>query len=150
MMIVVEHSTQARAALDGCSAISDKPFLDDEPVAQSLVVALPVIVLHEFLDGLPQGSFSEQDDPLQARLLDGSHKALRASIEIRRAWRQLNRLHSGSFQDSQEFSGEQGIPVVDQVSLPGQKAFRSVTEVPSDLTHPKAIRLPRHSSDLHF
>src|SRR5215470_19758917 len=80
MMIVVEHSTQARAALDGCSAISDKPFLDDEPVAQSLVVALPVIMLHEFLDGLPQGSFSEQDDPLEARFLDGSDEAFRVGI----------------------------------------------------------------------
>ena len=35
--------------------------LDNQPVAQSLVVALPVIMVHEFPDGLPQGSFSEQD-----------------------------------------------------------------------------------------
>ena len=56
--------------------------------------------------------------------------------QIRRARRQLNRLHAGALQDLQEFSGEQGIPVVDQVSLPGQKAFRSVTEVPSDTGSP--------------
>src|SRR6516162_4992901 len=68
--------------------------------------------------------------------------------QIRRAWRQLNRLHSGGFQDLQEFSGEQRIPVVDQVSLPGQKAFRSVTEVASDLPYPNAIGLPGHSGDL--
>ena len=34
-------------------------------------------MLHEFLDGRPQGSFSEQDDPLQARLLDGFDEAFR-------------------------------------------------------------------------
>src|SRR6516225_9527836 len=49
---------------------------------QSLVVALPVIMLHEFLDGLPQGSFSEQDDPLQARFLDGSDEAFRVGIQV--------------------------------------------------------------------
>src|SRR5262249_29898368 len=59
-----------------------------------------------------------------------------------------HRLHSGGFQDLQEFRSEQGIPVMDQISLTDQKAFRRVTEVPSDLTHPKAIRLPRHSGDL--
>src|SRR5215469_14747135 len=30
---------------DGCSAVSNKRFLDNQPVAQSLVVALPVIQL---------------------------------------------------------------------------------------------------------
>ena len=93
-------------------------------------------------------SLRRAESLFQARFLGGPHKALRVGIEIRGAWRQLNRLHSGGFQDLQEFSGEQGIPVVDQVALPGQKAFRSVTEVASDLTHPKAIGLPGHSGDL--
>ena len=43
-------------------------FLDDQPVAQSLVVALPLIMVHEFPDGLPQGSFSEQDARICERL----------------------------------------------------------------------------------
>src|SRR6516165_2322059 len=70
--------------------------------------------------------------------------------QIRRAWRQLNRLHSGGFQDLQEFRSEQRIPVMNQISLTDQEAFRSVTEVPSDLAHPEPIRLPGHSGDLHF
>src|SRR6516225_7376985 len=106
------------------------------------------MMFNKFVDGLPQGSFSEQNHPLQAGLLDGSDKALRVSIEIRRAWRQLHRLRAGGLQDLQEFRGEQGIPVMNQISLTDQKGFRSVTEVPSDLTHPKPIRLPRHSGDL--
>src|SRR6516162_6008802 len=106
-------------------------------------------MLHEFLDGLPQGSFSEQDDPLEARFLDGSDEAFRVGIQIRRAWRQLNRLHSGAFQDLQEFSGEQRIPVMNQISLTDQKAFRSVTEVPSDLAHPEPLSIPRDSGDLN-
>src|SRR6516164_2796126 len=147
-MIVVQHSPQARAALDGCNAISDKLVRDDEPIVQTLVVALVMVVQHKLVDGPPHGAFAEQNHSFQARLLDGSHKALRVGIEIRRAWRQLNRLHSGGFQDLQEFRSEQGIPVMNQISLTDLEAFRSVTEVTSDLTHPKAIRLPRHSGDL--
>src|ERR1051326_1608677 len=63
-------------------------------------------------------------------------------------WRQLNRSHSGALQDLNEFRSEQGIAVMDKVSLPGQEAFRSTAEIACDLTHPKAVRLPRHSGDL--
>jgi len=64
-MIVVQHSTQARAALDGCSAVSNKLFLDDQPIAQTLVVPLVMIVLHKFMDSLPQRAFSEQNHSFQ-------------------------------------------------------------------------------------
>src|SRR5215470_15234052 len=38
---------------------------------------------------------------------------------------------------------------MDQISLTDQKAFRSVTEVPSDLAHPEPLAIPRDSSDLN-
>ena len=110
-MIVVQHPTQASAAMDGCSPVSDKLFRDDEPIVQTLVVALVMIVQHKLVDGLAHGAFAEQNHSFQARFLDGPHKALRVGIQIRRAWRQLNRLHSGGFQDLQEFPSEQRIPV---------------------------------------
>ena len=75
-IIGVQHSTPPRAALDGCSPVSNKLFLDDEPIVQTLVGALAVIRFNKFVDGLAQGAFSEQNHPLQARLLDGSDKAL--------------------------------------------------------------------------
>src|SRR6516162_6991096 len=37
---------------------------------------------------------------------------------------------------------------MNQISLTDQEAFPSVTEVPSDLTHPEPIRLPGHAGDL--
>src|SRR5215469_10737457 len=103
-------------------------------------------MLHEFLDGLPQGSFSEQDDPLEARFLDGSDEAFRIGIQVRRARWQFQRLHAAALQNLQEFRREQRVAVMDQVSLPGQEAFGSVTEVPSDLAHPKSIRLTGDSA----
>jgi len=58
-VIVVQHSTQPRTALDGCSAVNNKLLLDNQPIVQALVIALPVIMLHEFPDGLPQRTLSE-------------------------------------------------------------------------------------------
>jgi hypothetical protein len=49
---------QPLPAPDRSLASGVRPFLHDQPVAQSLVVALPVIMVHEFPDGLPQRSFS--------------------------------------------------------------------------------------------
>src|SRR6516225_5118096 len=111
--------------------------------AQTLVVALVMVVQHKFVDGPPHRALAEQNHSFQARLLDGSHQALRVGIEIRRAWRQFHRLHAGGCQYLQEFRSEQGIPVMKQISLTDQEAFPSVPEVPSDLTHPEPIRLPR-------
>src|SRR6516225_8679633 len=108
-----------------------------------------MVVQHKFVDGLPHGALAEQNHSFQARLLDGSHKALRVGIEIRRAWRQLHRLHSGGLPDLQEFRSEQRIPVMNQISLTDQEAFLSVTEVPGHLTHPQPVRLPGDSPDLH-
>jgi hypothetical protein len=81
-IIVVQHSAQLLAALDDSCATGARLFLHDEPVAQPLVVPLAMIMHNEFVDGLPQTSFSEQDHPLQAGFLDGSDKALGVGIEI--------------------------------------------------------------------
>ena len=86
--------------------------------AQTLVVALVMVVQHKFVDGPPHRALAEQNHSFQARLLDGSRQALRVGIEIGRAWRQLHRLHAGGLQDLQEFRSEQGIPVMNQVSFP--------------------------------
>src|SRR5215472_2531370 len=61
---------QPLAAPDRSLTSRVRLFLHDQPVAQSLVVALPMIMLHEFPDGLPQRSFSKQDDPFETRFLD--------------------------------------------------------------------------------
>ena len=42
-MIVVEHSTQPRAALEGGSPVRDQLFRYDQPIAQTLVVALVMV-----------------------------------------------------------------------------------------------------------
>ena len=109
-----------------------------------------MVVRYKFMEGLPQSALPKQDQPFQAGLFARSDEAFRVGIQIGRAWRQFHSLHSGAFQDLGEFRGEQRIPIVDQVSLPTQEAFARIAQISHHLAHPKPIRLPRHSSDLHF
>jgi hypothetical protein len=70
-------------------------------------------------------------------------------IQVRGAWRQFHGLHSPALEGLLELYCEQRVPIMDQVSLPDQEAFRRMTEVACELTHPKAVGLPRHSRILH-
>jgi transcriptional regulator with AAA-type ATPase domain len=54
----------------------------DDPVFQSLVIALPVVVLAELPDRPPQGSLPNQDHPIQALRFDRPHEPLRAGVQI--------------------------------------------------------------------
>src|SRR5579859_6356282 len=121
-LIVVQHSTQPPAALDRSCATGARLFPHDQPIAQTLVIPLAMIMLNKLVDGPAHRAFSEQNHPFQAGFLDGSHKAFGVGIQIRRARRQLNGLGSSTLEDLQEFFTEQGIAVMDQVSLPHQKA----------------------------
>src|ERR1700683_3175052 len=84
-VVVVEHAPQPLPALHfTCGA--DVPRLwADETVPQSLMIAFPVIVGYVVLNGGPQRCFSEEDQPLQAGLLDAAHKSLRVGVQIRRS-----------------------------------------------------------------
>jgi hypothetical protein len=58
------------------------------------MVSFVMIMLTKFMDGLPQGPLAEQNHPFQARFLDGSYESFGVGIQIRRARRQLDGLHS--------------------------------------------------------
>ena len=144
-MVVVQHSAQLLAALDRSSAITARFFRDDQPIAEASVIPLVMVVRHKFLNGFSQRTFAEQNYSFQARLLNGSDKALGVAIQIGCAGRRLDGLHSGGLQGLQELGCEQRIPGVEQVPLAGQEAFGRVTEIPCDLAHPKPIRLQSYA-----
>jgi len=135
------------AAPDG-SGISRMGFIsDDQPVAQTLVDSLTMIIGQELTGRLAQRAFSEQDHPVQAGLLDRSGEPLCVGIQIRRPGRQLHGLHSTGGQRPQVLRREQRVAVVDQVLLPRQEAVPSLTETPGRLVHPDSIGLGCDASD---
>jgi len=71
-----------RSSRNRCGQKTNQPL-----VAQPLVVPFETAMGKEFVDRLPQGAFSERDHPVQAGFLDGSDKAFRVGIQIRRTGR---------------------------------------------------------------
>src|SRR5215472_9050074 len=53
-IIVVQHSAQPVAALDGPAPVDMRSWLDDQPVAQSLVIAFAMIMGDKLMAGFPQ------------------------------------------------------------------------------------------------
>ena len=58
-VVVVQHPTQPLAARDRSTIPNMELIRDDQPVAEALVVALTMIMCHEFANRLPQRAFSE-------------------------------------------------------------------------------------------
>ena len=52
-IVVIQHSAQPLAALNRSTVCGTGLCLDDQPVAQPLVVALAMVVFNKFMDGLP-------------------------------------------------------------------------------------------------
>ena len=58
-VIIVQHAAQPLAALD-CSMITIMGFIrDDQPVAETLVVSLEVIMRYEFVNSFVQRALTE-------------------------------------------------------------------------------------------
>src|ERR1700689_3894521 len=104
------------------------------------MIAFPVIVGYEVLNGGPQRRLSEEDQPLQAGLLNAADKSLRVGVQIRGSRRQFHRLHSRIGNRLQKLSGEERIPIVNQVSLSGQDSLLRISQIARDLAHPQSIR----------
>ncbi len=120
------------------------------PVGQALVIPLRVIVLHELLNGLPQGCLPEENYAVQSGLLDTADKPLRVRVQVRRLRWQLDRLHARRIKRLQELRRERWIPVVDQAPLAREQSLVGVGEVPGDLAHPETVDHWRNAGDLHF
>ena len=66
----------------------------DYLVRQTLVIAFIVIVRDEILNGCPQRTFTEEDQPFQTGLFDAAHESLRVRVQIRTSRWQLDRFHT--------------------------------------------------------
>jgi hypothetical protein len=65
-IIVVQHAAQPLAAPDRSTIASMRFIRDDQPVAQTLVVSLGMIMRDEFVNPFAQRALAEEDHALQA------------------------------------------------------------------------------------
>ena len=65
MIIKVQHSSQSLTALDRSGAIGARPFPDDQPIDQALMVPFVMVVHHKFVNALPHGALTEHNHSFQ-------------------------------------------------------------------------------------
>ena len=81
-VVVVQHAAHALAPLNLPGVAQVARFWTDEPVPQSLMIALGVIMSDEVLNGCAQRLLAEEDHAIQAGLLDAAHKSLRVGVPV--------------------------------------------------------------------
>ena len=54
----------------------------DQPIAETLVVALAMIMHNEFVNRFAQCAFTEENHALQAGFLDAAYKSLRMGVQV--------------------------------------------------------------------
>jgi hypothetical protein len=53
---------------------------DDQPIAETLVVSLAMIMRHEFVNPFAQRALAEEDHTLQAGFLDAAYESLSVGV----------------------------------------------------------------------
>src|SRR5215469_610182 len=108
---------QSFASLDNTGSADSGGVWENQSVAQTLMVALAVVMGHEVLNRCPQGAFSKQDQPFQTGFLDAAHKSLGVSVQIRTSRWQLHGLHASILQRAEKLVCEQRIAIMDEIAL---------------------------------
>jgi hypothetical protein len=90
----------------------------DQSIAQPLMVAFRVIMLHEFTHRAAQRRLPDENHPIQTFFFDRANEALGISVQIRRHRRQPDHLGPRLAHNSSKLVGVLTVSVDDQVALP--------------------------------
>jgi hypothetical protein len=82
-MIIIEQPSEAAAASNRPSTISETDLREKEPITDALMVSLAVVMSNELSNRDPQRILSEQNHALQTALLDAADEALGVAIQVR-------------------------------------------------------------------
>jgi hypothetical protein len=101
-------------------------YWHDQPVAEPLLVPLPVVVRRELVERTDEAPFAEQDQSVQALLTNRPHEPLRVGVGVRRLERRQDHAHACPFQKASESGRPLAVPVADQHPMARQEPIDSV------------------------
>jgi hypothetical protein len=122
---------------------------EGDDVAQALVIALGVVVLHELVHDGAQVSLAKGDNVPQALVLDRPNKPFGIGVEVRAPRRQAQQLHARGPQQGPEVRRIERIAIDDEVPEARQRARCGVGEVAGDLRHPSAVGRAGDAGDVN-
>ena len=135
-MIVAEHSAESLAPYDWVVKFANVGDGLQQPVAESLMISLAVVVGHVLCNRVPKRCPSEEDHPTQALFLYGSDESFRERIQIGRTWRQSNDVDTLADEYVTKSVRVFCISVENHIPFAAQKAIVHIGDVARDLRHP--------------
>src|SRR5450759_696170 len=120
----------------------------DDLAADALMESLGQVVRHELLHHVPQVSLAEEDEFVQALVLDRLHEPLGVRIAVRTARWDLHALHAPRPQNRGECLREHRISIVDQVLRAPKKPVDRIGQVAGYLFHPFPTGIDLYPDDL--
>jgi len=149
-MVVAKEPAESRPAVDGTVRPRwRETFRHNESIVNTLVIPFPMVVGDEFGERPAQVGFPEDDDLIQAFLLDGPNEAFRVRIAIGRLKRRLHDADADIGQGLAERRAPLGIPIADQDPMASEHTVISGGQHTSDLKHKGVIRMWRRSHKMH-
>ena len=110
-LVVTQHATQSRPATNPARLSSDAV---DQPVPKTLVIALPMIVRDESLNGVSKVALTEWNHPVEALFPDRPHEPLGIGIGVGRLPRCQNDANPRSLEGLAHRRGPFPIAIADQ------------------------------------
>src|ERR1700720_3955451 len=81
-VLVVQHPAETFPPMHFTLGARTLRLGTDQCIGQTLVVALAMVMRHEFSTRFPHRALAEQDHPLQAGFLDRPYKPFRVGVQI--------------------------------------------------------------------
>src|SRR5271167_347366 len=113
-LVEIEQAAQPLGFSNGPVARTGLLAGEGDDIVETLMIAFMLMVGEIFLERMAQGALAEENQLIEAFLLDRTHPAFRKGVEVGGLWRQLESLNAGGVEDRIEVLGEFGIAVVEQ------------------------------------
>jgi len=112
------------------------------------MIALVMVVGHEFRDGLSKVPLAHRNDPIEALLFDRPHEPLRIGIRIGRLQWCLHHAKPRALEELAHRCGPFPIAVAEQHAMGAQRPIIDCHQGSTDLPHEALVGMWRRPDDL--
>ncbi len=117
-------------------------------MVEPLVIPFVVVVRDALADGATQRALADQDQALEAGVLDGAHEALRVGVQVRRAGGASAGGDIGRGERVAHGRPEERVAVMDEEPDVSQASVLGIGGVPHELGDPRPVGLGADARDL--
>ena len=118
-------------------------------MVEPLVIPFVVVVRDALADGATPRALADQDQALEAGVLDGAHEALRVGVQVRRAGGASDGGDIGRGERVAPGRPEERVAVMDEEPYVSQASVLGSGGVPHELGDPRPVGLGADARDLH-